>query len=101
MLLNKLIKFNIADNIIKWIVSFLKDRDQYTKLGDQRSFTRVINLSIVQGSDIGSTLFVIYICDLRPISVYNHMAKYADDATLLVLEKTDVQILDEFNSVTN
>ena len=29
------------------------------------------------------------------------MAKYADDATLLVPEKTDVHILDEFNSVTN
>ena len=29
------------------------------------------------------------------------MAKHADDATLLVSEKTDVQILDELNSVTN
>ena len=28
------------------------------------------------------------------------MAKYADDATLLVPEKTDVQIQDEFNSIT-
>ena len=29
----------------------------------------------------------------------NRMAKYADDATLLVPEKTDVQMQDEFNSV--
>ena len=29
------------------------------------------------------------------------MVKYADDATLLVPEKTDVQIQDDFNSVTN
>ena len=28
------------------------------------------------------------------------MDKYADDATLLVPEKTDVQIQDEFNSIT-
>ena len=75
VLINKLIKFNIADNIIKWIVSFLIDRDQYTKLGDQRSFTCIINRSIVQGSCIGPTLFVIFICDLRSISVYNRMAK--------------------------
>ena len=101
MLINKLRKFNIADNIIKWIVFFLTDRDQHTKLGDQRSFTHVINCSIVQGSGIGPTLFVIFICDLWLISVYNRMAKYADDATLLVPEKTDVQIQDEFNSVTN
>ena len=46
-------------------------------------------------------MFVIFICDLRPISVHNRMTKNADDATLLVAEKTDVQIQDEFNSVTN
>ena len=28
------------------------------------------------------------------------MAKYADDTTLLVPEKTDIQIQDEFNSIT-
>ena len=39
-------------------------------------------------------------CDLRPISAINRMAKYADDATLLVPEKTDVQMQDEFNSIT-
>ena len=98
VLINKLKMYNIADNIIKWIVSFLTDRDQYTKLGDQRSFIRVINRSIVQGSGIGPMLFVIFICDLRPISVINRLAKYADDATLLVPEKTDVH--EEFNNIT-
>ena len=44
LLIHKLKMYNIAD---KWIVSFLTDRDQYTKLGDQRSFIRVINRSIV------------------------------------------------------
>ena len=29
------------------------------------------------------------------------MAKYADDSTLLFTEKTDVQMQDKFNSVTN
>ena len=57
VLINMLIKCNIDHNIIKWIVYFLIDRDQYTKLGDQLSFLRVINRSIVQGSGIGPTLF--------------------------------------------
>ena len=61
ILVNKLKEYNIADNIIKLIVSFLTDRDQYTKLGDQRSFIRVINRLIVQGSDIRPTVFVIFI----------------------------------------
>ena len=80
--------------------SFLTDRDQYTKLGEQRSFTHVINRSIVQGSGNGPTLFVIFICDLRPISAINRMAKYTVDATLLVPEKIYIQIQDEFNSIT-
>ena len=49
VLVKKLKRYNIADNIIDWIVSFLTDRDQFTGLGDRRSFTRVINSSIVQG----------------------------------------------------
>ena len=55
---------------------------------------------MVQGSGVGPTLFVIFICDLRPISAIDRMAKYADDATLFAPEKTDVQIQDEFNSIT-
>ena len=47
VLVKKLKRYNFADNIINWIVSFLTDRDQFTKLRDLRSFTRVINRSIV------------------------------------------------------
>ena len=36
----------------------------------------------------------------QPISVINRLAKYADDATLLVPEKTNVQIHEEFNNIT-
>ena len=61
VLAKKLQRYNIADNIIDWIVSFLTDRDQFTKLGDLRSLTRVINRSIVQGSGIGPMLFLIII----------------------------------------
>ena len=49
IIINKPKLLNLSDNIIKWIGSFLTDRDQLTKVGDKRSFTLVITRSIVQG----------------------------------------------------
>ena len=86
-LIQKIKSLNIADNIMQWIVSFLTDHNQYVQLNGKLSFTRIINRSIVQGSGIGPTLFIICIKDFKPIGSTNHMTKYADDANLLVPEK--------------
>ena len=44
-------------------------------------------------------LFSIYIADLRPQSQLNDMVKFADDATLLVPESSDIDITEEFEAV--
>ena len=59
IVINKLKALNIADNIIQWVVSFLTDRNQFVKVGERWSFTKVINRSIVQGSGLGPTLSTI------------------------------------------
>ena len=41
----------------------------------------------------------IFISDLTPSCKSKHLTKYADDASLLVLENTDAQINDEFQNV--
>ena len=43
-----------------------------------------INSSIVQGSGIGSSLFVVYISDLKASGKDNCIVKFADDCSLLV-----------------
>ena len=43
-----------------------------------------IGLSIVQGSEIGPTLYIIMKSDLSTLSALNDIFKYADDTTLLV-----------------
>ena len=101
IVINKLKALNIADNIIHWVVSFLIDRNQFVKAGERWSFTKMINRSIVQGSDLGSTLFTICIIDLQPIGFSNHITKYADDCCLMVPEKCDADMLDEFQHVLN
>ena len=43
----------------------------------------------MQGSGIGRMLFIIFIADLQPDGESNTIVKYADDASLLVPQKTD------------
>jgi len=42
-----------------------------------------LNWSIVQGSGIGPTLFIMFVHDLKPLDTLNYLLKYADDASLL------------------
>ena len=58
-----------------------------------------IGLSIVQGSGIGPTLYIIMKNDLCSISAINDIFQYADDTTLLVPQHTDVELDVEFQNV--
>ena len=99
ILINKLKLLNLPDNIIKWLVWFLTDRDQFTKVEDKRSFTCLVMRSIIEGSCIWPILFIIFIIDLQPIGHSNHLTKYADDCSLLVPERNDVDICFEFQRI--
>ena len=44
-------------------------------------------------------LFVIFISDLKPVGLDNSLTKYADDASLLVPERTDVDMSEEFSHI--
>ena len=95
ILIGKLKNLNIADHIMRWMVALLTDRNQFAKIGEKWSFTKTINCSIVQGSGIEPTLFIICITDLKPIGSTNYITKYADDSSLLVPEKYDVDLSEE------
>ena len=58
-----------------------------------------IGLSIVQGSGIGPTQYIIMKNDLCSISAINDIFKYADDTTLLVPQHTNVELDVEFQNV--
>ena len=98
-LVNKIKQYGLSHSIITCIVSFLTDRSQYIKVGGKLSRLQFINRFIVQGSRIGPCLFIIMILNLKTRAAMNHMAKYADDATLLVLELTSLSIEEEFRCV--
>ena len=59
----------------------------------------LITQSIVQGSSIGPTLYIIFASDLKLLSAINFLCKYADDKTLMVPENTDISLEDEFRHI--
>ena len=81
LLIRKLQKLNIPPFVINWIINFLTDRHHAVIIDGKNSFKMSITRSIVQGSGLGRFLFIIYILDLRPLSVVNLM--YADDLIIM------------------
>ena len=98
-LLSKLDKLNPPPNVKNWIISFLSDRTQMCKVNGVLSTWLRVNLSIVQGSGIGPTLYVIQESDLKTLSVINILMKYADDTNLLAPSCTDVSLEEEYLNV--
>ena len=92
ILARKLYRLQVPVFIIQWIMSFLSDRTQATKLGFHLSTQLSINRSIVQGSGIGPILFIMFIHDLKPLDILNYLIKYADDASLLCHENSSTSI---------
>ena len=78
---------------------FLTGRSQICKINGQLSSPRSINQSIVQGSGLGPTLYIIMKSDLAPLSDQNQLFKYADDTTLLVPEHSDTDLAAEFDHI--
>ena len=98
ILFAKLRTLTIPQLIIQWIMNFLTGRTQAVVTEGTTSNWLPISRSIVQGSRLGPMLFVVYAMNLKPISEYNRIIKYADDTTLLVAvaDKSSVDVATEF-----
>ena len=100
ILLSKLAQLNLPTFVINWICLFLTGRSQQSNANGALSDAVNIGLSIVQGSGIGPTLYIVMKSDLCALSELNDIFKYADDTTLLVPEHTDIELEVEFNQTT-
>lgn len=99
IVISKLNLLDIPASIKNWVISFLTGRTQITRIVDCFSGALAINRSIVQGSGIGPSLYILMESDLRPISMNNFLFKFADDTNLLVPEKSDITMKEEFENV--
>ena len=95
ILLSKLQKFPIPANILKWIISFLTDRPQSTKVNSVCSSVTAITRRIIQGSVVGPYGFIIYAHDFKVVGLLNSAQVY----WRLYAENTDVSAEDEMRNV--
>ena len=79
ILLQKLLDRQVPHYLIKWLFSYLSNRQQRVRASGKTSTWKPLNGSMPQGSPLGPLTFLVMIDDLAP-GCLTH--KYVDDTTL-------------------
>lgn len=84
ILLKKLECLGIRGTPLDWFCSYLTERCQSVRVGDNTSDARKISFGVPQGSILGPTLFILYINDLLELTLPGaDIVCYADDTAVL------------------
>jgi hypothetical protein len=93
-MLQKLCKLDLPFSVKEWTASFLSERSHKTSFDGQTSMSKGINSSVVQGSALGPTAFIVVASDLKTIHPRNALIKFADD-TYLIIPASNLQTTEE------
>ena len=77
--MEKVAELNVPDNIYNWIANFLSGHSHCTRYQGRTLDSLDITASIIQGSSVGSALYVIHAADLQAAT-----AGYADDNYVII-----------------
>src|SRR5690606_22634803 len=85
ILLSKLESFGFRDDFLKFLESYLSDRNQRVRLNDTLSSYQKINTGVPQGSVLGPLFFVLYTSDLFSLcNEYTTILSFADDTSVTI-----------------
>ena len=84
LLLAKLRTLGVFETSLEWFRSYLLERKQYVRMGQEVSSLRSIDHGVPQGSILGPALFNIYINDLPTVPEIGSLESYVDDSKLFL-----------------
>ena len=82
ILLKKLDKAGVKNNVINWCRSYLEDRQQTALVNGLTSDQKSITCGVPQGSVLGPLFFLVYINDIQFALGNCNLKLYADDSVL-------------------
>ena len=101
ILLKKIEKMGIKENLFSWCVNYLSNRKQRTLVNGIDSDYLDITCGVPQGSVLGPLFFLIYVNDIVNRIGKDNIQLYADD-TVIFLEGNDyLQIQDDLQNLLN
>jgi hypothetical protein len=97
ILLAKMERYGIIDVPHAWFNSYLSDRSQVVDINGAYSNPQDVNMSVIQGSLLGPTLFLIYINDFPNCTTLDTFL-FADDTSALKSGPNLPQLFTQLNS---
>ena len=91
-LLNKLAKFGLDSEAVKWCKSYLEERKQTTKFKKFTSSEHTVTSGVPQGSILGPILFIMFTNEMAEHFSNCKIMSYADDTQLIVTGNTTIQV---------
>ena len=92
VLLKKLEKIGLRGTVLQWFRSYLSNRKQAVKFGNNISSSQEVQYGVPQGSVLGPILFLLYINDIAKVVQDCQIQMFADD-TLLYCVGDDINVI--------
>ena len=90
---SKLKLLGASENAVRWIQSYLSNRSQKVRIGEEMSESEEINLGTPQGSRLSPLLFNILTCDLDLYMKNGLCCNFADDTSISVEAKSKNELV--------
>jgi hypothetical protein len=97
ILLSKLTKYGITGQAHDWFSSYLTGRSQIVDINGNLSQPKSVDMSAIQGSLLGPTLFLIFINDFPNCTSLNTFL-FADDTSALISGPNLPELFESINN---